>query len=286
MTAVACLRVAVEAQKTGLSPLALGPLVAKFSGAYLETRWLWPRQFQSLTHYSFLLTDPRADELDVRELARLSDELQIKLFGEGPEGEVALLLSEGPPEAASAFAALDSKALAEALKNPDLLPTGGRLTRIVSPGAEDKEPEILWQALRTEPHLEADDKPAPMPARVLHLPALEGLQGIYVTTRGLFVGDVVSSTPGAERTHFSLVEGDEHLPRDTAAFDADCVITAMRFLTEGVKSMLYLPICYSNILKTSMRQDYERLLSIRGWRWCAVWPSAWTSTSASRSGRP
>jgi hypothetical protein len=49
---------------------------------------------------------------------------------------------------------------------------------------------------------------------------------------------------------------------DPAAFDADCVIAAMRFLTEGVKSMLYLPICYSNIVKPSMRQDYERILSI------------------------
>jgi hypothetical protein len=259
VTAVACLRVAVDAERTGLSPHALGPLVAKFSGAYLETRWLWPRQFQPLTHYSFLLTDPRSDELDVRELARLSDELQIKLFGTGPEGEVALLLFEGPPEAASAFAALDNQALADALKNPELLPTGGRLTRIVSPGAEEKAPEILWKAPAVEPDAEAE---TPAVVRPVHLPALEGLQGIYFTARGLFVGDVVSSTPGAERTHFSLVEGDEHMPRDTAAFDADCVITAMRFLTEGVKSMLYLPICYSNIVKPSMRQDYERILSI------------------------
>ncbi len=260
VTAVACLRVAVDADRTGLSPVALGPLVAKFSGAYLETRWLWPRQFQPLNHYAFMLTDPRADELDVRELARLSDELQIKLFGTGSEGEVALLLFEGPPEAASVFANLDNAALAEALKNPDLLPTGGRLTRIVSPGAVDQEPEILREAQPAKP--DAGAIGAAAAAAAASLPALEGLQGIYFTTRNLFVGDVVSSTPGAQRTHFSLVEGAEHRPVDTAAFDADCVIAAMRFLTEGVKSMLYLPICYSNIVKPSMRQDYERILSI------------------------
>src|SRR3989338_11372708 len=94
VTAVACLRVAVDAEKTGLSLAVLGPLVAKFSGIYLEGKWQWPRQFAPLTHYSFLLTDPRADELDVQELARLGDELQIKLFGEGDKeaGKVGLLL--------------------------------------------------------------------------------------------------------------------------------------------------------------------------------------------------
>ncbi|HEX5379728.1 MAG TPA: hypothetical protein VFW47_14220 [Phenylobacterium sp.] len=262
MTAVACLRVAVDADSTGLSPAALGPLVAKFSAAYLETRWLWPRAFQPLTHYAFLLTDPRSEEMDVRELALLSDELQVKLFGLGSEGEVALLLFEGSPEAARAFAALDSQALAAAIENPDLLPTGGRLSRVVSPGAVDMEPEIILEA-PPKPVVEASPEPTTdaVPSAPA-LPALEGLHGIYFAPRGLFVADVVSSTPGTARTHFSLVEGSEHMPDNPAAFDADCVIAAMRFLTEGVKAMLYLPICYSNIVRLSQRQDYERLLSV------------------------
>ncbi len=143
MTAVACLRVAIDADRVGLSPVSLGPLVSKFGGAYLDSRWLWPRHFEPLTHYAFLLTDPRAERTDVRELARMGDELQAKLFGAGSDGEVALLMFEGSPDAARAFAALSHEALAEALKNPDLLPTGGRLTRVVAPGAEGKEPELL-----------------------------------------------------------------------------------------------------------------------------------------------
>lgn len=258
MTAVACLRVAVEAERTGLSPAALGPLVSKFASAYLETRWLWPRLFQPLTHYAFLLTDPRADELDVRELARLSDELQIKLFGTGSEGEVALLLFEGPVEAATEFAALSTEALAEALRNPSLLPTGGRLTRIVSSTGEVEE----LRGRAPKPDEEVGLVNAAALAAQAALPALEGAQGIYFTPRGFFSGDVVSSTPGSSRTHLSLVEGGEHMPTDTAAFDADCIITAMRFLTEGVKVTLYLPICYSNIVRASQRQDYERLLSV------------------------
>ena len=94
------------------------------------------------------------------------------------------------------------------------------------------------------------------------MPALEGLQGIYFTPRSLFVGDVVSSTPGSAAAPFSLVEGAERMPADPAAFDADCIIAAMRFLMEGVKATLSLPICYSNVVRLSQRQDYERLLTV------------------------
>jgi hypothetical protein len=252
--------VAIDADRLGLSPVALGPLVSKFSGAYLESRWLWPRQSESLTHYSFLLTDPRAGRTDVRELARMGDELQSRLFGAGSDGEVTLLMFEGSPEAARAFSALSHEALAAALKNPELLPTGGRLTRVVSPGAEGKEPEVLHEPADGdfEPSVAAAASPAPK----VHIPSLEGAQGVYFTPRGLFVGDVVSSTPGTARTHFSLVEGPEHMPENPAAFDADCVIAAMRFLTEGVKAMLYLPICYSNIVKPTQWRDYERILAV------------------------
>ena len=261
MTAVACMRVAVDAERTGLSPAALGPLVAKFSNLYLESRWLWPRSFQPLTHYSFLLTDPHSEEMDVRELARLSDELQLKLFGTGSDGEVALLLFEGPPEAARAFATLDEASLTAAMLNPALLPGGGRLTRIDSPNAADKEPVVLHEPpppLEEEGERQAET-PAP-PERVL--PALEGVQGIYFTSRSLFIGDIVSCTPGRARTYLSLVEGAEHMPSDPATFDADCVITAMRYLTEGAKATLILPVCYTNIIRSSQRDAYEQMLAV------------------------
>ena len=260
MTAVACLRVAVDAAKTGLSAAVLGPLVAKFSTLYLESRWLWPRQFQPLTHYSYLLTDPRADELDSRELARMSDELQIKLFGAGSDGEVALLLFEGPAAAATAFAALDAAALMAALRNPALLPAGGRLVRIVSPGAVNREPEVLREPPPSPAGAERKAEVVTCPAR--HLPALEGVQGVYFIPRGLFMGDVVSSTPGTAHTHLSLVEGAEHVPDDPAAFDANCVIAAMRYLTEGARATLFLPVCYSNIVRATQRDAYAQVLSV------------------------
>ncbi|WP_421932811.1 hypothetical protein [Phenylobacterium sp.] len=268
MTAVACLRVAVDVEKTGLSPAVLGPLVAKFSGIYLEGKWQWPRQFAPLTHYSFLLTDPRADELDVQELARLGDDLQIKLFGEGDDdaGKVGLLLFEGSAEAVKAFAALDDAAVSAALLDPSLLPPGGRLSRIEAAETEhdEAEPDLspggpvgpIWltqQGAREDIAQETANQP---------MPQLEGVQGIYFTLRGVFVGDVISSTPGTLRTHLSLVEGDEHMPADPRAFDADCIAVAARMLAApGPHSMLYLPVCYSNIVRASQRAVYEEMLA-------------------------
>lgn len=254
----------MDAERTGMSAATLGPLVAKFSTLYLESRWLWPRLFKPLTHYSYLLTDSRADELDPRELARMSDELQIKLFGAGAEGEVALLLFEGSPEAATAFAVMDTADLVAALRDPARLPAGGRLSRIVSPGAADRQAEVL----RERPSESVDAEPDPeSPVDLVAedtraLPALEGVQGVYFIPRGLFMGDVVSSTPGSARVHLSVVEGAEHVPHDPAAFDADCVIAAMRYLTEGARATLFLPVSYSNIVRASQRDAYAQILSV------------------------
>jgi hypothetical protein len=267
MTAVACLRVAVEADRTGIPPEALGPLVEKFASAYLETRWLWPRKFAPLTHFSFLLSDPRSDEMDVQELDRLSDELQVKLFGETEDAEVDLLLFEGPPEAVTAFAAMDSAAVAKALIDPSLLPPGGRLSKIepvaVVEAREEHKAEAPAKAAApgwVEQHLAGAPAAPPPPPRAM--PQLEGLQGIYFTLRGLFVADVVSSTPGVARTHLSLVEGPDHMPADPKAFDADCVATAVHYLADpSVEAMLYVPVCYSNIIRATERADYETMFA-------------------------
>lgn len=271
MTAVACLRVAVEAEKTGLLPEVLGPLVAKFSSAYLETRWLWPRRFAPLTHYSYLLTDPHADELDVQELARLSEELQIKLFGETEEGEVDLLLFEGPPDAVTAFAALDAQTLARAMDDPSLLPPGGRLSRIVPPDQvvpiarnayePDEEPGADPGPNWVEQHLRAArgwvDLDVPL------MPPIEGVQGVYFAPREVFIGDVVSSTPGLAPRHFSLLEGEAHMPKDADAYDADSLATGLRYIDQlGPSGVLYFPLCFSNLIRKTKARQYEAMLEI------------------------
>lgn len=265
MTAIACLRVAVDQDRTGLSPAVLGPLVAKFSAAYLETRWLWPRRFAPLDHHSFLLTDPRASEFDPSELARLADELQVKLFGERESGEVALLLFEGPTEVVTAFAGLDLATASAAIHDPGLLPPGGRLTRIL-PGDADRVEAALAEEDASSPSgprwelLAGSRGEAEGPQPEFVMPQLEGVQGIYFTPRQLFVADVVSSTPGCARDYLSLVEGPQHMPADTLAFDADCIAAGAKLLEEtSTATMLYFPVSYSNIIHAPERRAYERL---------------------------
>lgn len=236
MTAIACLRVVLEASATGLREEVLGPLVEKLAGAYLETRWLWPRAFTPLSHYSFLLMDPRADELDVSELARLSDELQAKLFGEAAIGEVALLLFEGPEASVRAFAGLDKEALAAAMADKALLPRGGRLSRICA------EPPPV-ETVASAPQTDAAN------------PSLETrFHGVYFALKDVFYGDVLSVCPDRRGRRGSIVDGHDQLPGDASAFDEGCVDAALECLAAGaIKSMLYVPVAYDNLLRPSLR---------------------------------
>lgn len=239
----------------------LASLVQKFTAAYLETRWAWPRRFSPLTDFSFVLIDPRSDELDVSELRKLSDELQRHLFGTGDEGGVTLLVFEGAHAAVTAFATMDAQAVAAALADPSLLPAGGRLTRIVADrsGTVTEAPQGARQAIvptAADPQASRPE-PAPTPRT-----AWEGVQGIYFTPQEVFYGDVVTYIPQNGRTHLGLVDGPEHLPRDAAAFDATCVRIAARFLGERAKGPpLFLPICFTSLVRPSLRGAYETMLS-------------------------
>ena len=134
------------------------------------------------------------------------------------------------------------------------------MTRILAPNVATEEPGSSPE--RTTEAEEEILSLIEIAKRERPLPALEGVQGVYFVPRGLFMGDIVSSTPGRARTHVSLVEGAEHLPTDPATFDADCVLTAMRYLTEGARATLFLPICYSNIIRASQREAFEKVLAV------------------------
>lgn len=258
MTAVACLRV-VLGPRPDSAPARSGSLIARFASAFFETRWLWPRQFEVLANGAFLLTDPRADEMDIGELARLAEELESKLFGAEADGEVALLLFQGTQQAVSEFSLLSAETLFKALKDGSVLPPGGRLTWVASRDLADKE---LAESGSEPDGPEAEPPTAPARRRAVEPPlALPGAQGIYFTLRHVFSGDVVSATPANHPVHFSLLDGTQHIPPDPAAYDADCAAAARRFLAEGVRTTLYLPICYSSLVRASQRAHYERVLA-------------------------
>ncbi len=248
MPAVACLRVALDDDRTGLDAETVSRLVAKFSSAYLETRWTWPRRFEPLTSYSFLLTDPGADEMDPAELSRLSEELQVKLFGERGFGEVTLLLFEGPLEAVTAFAALDASAVARALDDISLLPAGGRLTQIRT---------NAWELIVSARPVETAAPSAAVPE-----PPLIRFQGVYLISNEVFVGDVISATPASSRVGLSLLDGPAHLPTDHIAFDSDCLEGGLAMLSvPEFKGVLYFPVSYSSMARPSTRAVYEGMFA-------------------------
>lgn len=262
MSALACLRVVVKSDQTHHSEELLGQLVAKFTTAFLEVRWSWPRKFSAINPYAFLLNDPRAAELDTAELGRLSAELHAHLFGEEDTdgSDVTVLLFEGAEEAMAAFADLSEPALAQAMVDPLAAPAGGRLSRITPDGQRLRLPPNAGQDEREVPGGSPKTRGTHGPDRD---PNLEAVQGIYYSARQIFVGDVVASTPAEARTHFSLVDGDDHLPANPEAFDAACVVAAFQFLAHSPSDApLYLPISFSTLLRPSRRAAYLELLAI------------------------
>jgi hypothetical protein len=92
--------------------------------------------------------------------------------------------------------------------------------------------------------------------------AWEGAQGIYFIPREVFFGDVVMYVPQNARSHLSLLDGPEHMPRDPVAFDATCMQIACRMLAERPKlARLYLPISFTSLVRPSLRSAYEAMLS-------------------------
>lgn len=263
MSALACLRVVVRSEQTDLSEAMFSTLVAKFTSAFLEVRWSWPRKFSALNPYAFLLNDPTASELDTAELGRLSAELHAHLFGvtNDESAKVTVLLFEGEEAAMAKFAELSDGKLEQAMVDPAAAPEGGRLSRIATDGTRLPVPPPGGSGpAEAEDDARSPRSPAPFRDRE---PNVEGLQGIYYAARQIFVGDVISSTPGDSRTRYSLVDGEEHLPPDPATFDADCVIAAMAFLAEAqADTPLYLPVSFSTLLRPSRRAAYAEILSI------------------------
>src|ERR1035437_8242361 len=106
--AMACLRGSIHGMPAGQNGPDLQVLVAKLINAFLETRWQFPRQFEQMTPYAFVLSDPKAAKMDRRALKALADELQLTLFGADSDGdgEVSLLVFEGSDIEVHRFARL------------------------------------------------------------------------------------------------------------------------------------------------------------------------------------
>jgi hypothetical protein len=252
MPAFACLRVELPPAWTPKLE-AIHLQLEKVVEAYLEPHWSWPRRFSHLSDLTFLLADPRVALFSPAELRAVADDLQRHLFGGGAEGEVALLLFEGPEPAVMAFARLSAEEVAAVVADPARLPPGGRLTR-VRPG--DAPVERLGEA--------PPATPAPASGGVHPTHRYEvGVLGTYLLSREIFVGDVMAIAPAGEPHHFSVVEDEAHLPADEAVFDEVCFRAAAELLKHKAGGLpLGVPVAYSHVMRASQGGPFAELLGL------------------------
>jgi hypothetical protein len=259
--AMACLRVSILSPPGGQDERELQTLVAKVINAFLQSRWEWPRQFEQMTPYAFVLTDPRADRMDKRGLKALASELQLKLFGSDGEGEVALLLFEGSDMEVHRFARLSVDDVERMLAGETLHPPlEGVLNHITADLGHDQRPARTGAAAGSLADPQAPlgrAAPARRPDRCEAIYA-----GLYLTTTQSFIGSLaLSRRPRRDRWLYPDLSTAEALTGLSAeAFDEGCVESALEALAQGATGLLYVPLSFSSLVRPSGRRAYARFL--------------------------
>jgi hypothetical protein len=258
--AMACLRVSILSPPGGQKAEDLQLLVAKVINAFLQSRWEWPRQFEQMTPYAFVLTDPSADRMDKRGLKALASELQLKLFGSDGEGEVSLLLFEGSDMEVHRFARLTADEVERVLAGEGLHPPlQGVLDHIAAEMTRDGRPAraASIEAGDVEP---APERFAPAPRRPGRYESIYA--GLYLTSTSSFIGSLaLSRRPRRDRWLYPDLSAAEALPGLAAEiFDEGCVESALEALAQGATGLLFVPLSFSSLVRPSGRRSYARFL--------------------------
>ncbi|MDP1739178.1 MAG: hypothetical protein Q8L23_17270 [Caulobacter sp.] len=255
MTAMACLRVLIEPSRAAAGGDALAALVNKVAGAFLETRWLWPRRHGEIAAYAFLLADPRATKLDPFELTDLSEELQTKLFGASEAGAICMALLEGEQEMITRFATIEPTELRRVLAEGGTIEgLAGRLTEITPRGVRVVSPPA-----------EAGPMRSPAAPRRAPPPVDDGIEATYravwYSLKETFIGSGLVARNRGARRFFSTIDGHAEMPHpDMAAeFDMMCIKAASRALV-GTEGLLFLPISFSSTIHRPTREAYIDVL--------------------------
>jgi len=257
--AMACLRVSILTPPGGQDEHDLQSLVAKLINAFLQSRWEWPRQFEQMTPYAFVLTDPRADRMDKRGLKALAGELQLKLFGSDGEGEVSLLLFEGSDMEVHRFARLSGEDVERMLAGEALHPPlEGTLDHILADLARDEGP--VWTGSAEADHAEDLPVRAPIQRRTSGFDPVYA--GLYLTSTQSLVGSIaLARRQRRDRSFFPDLSTAEALPGLPAEeFDGACVDSALDALRQGATGLLFVPLSFSSLVRPSARRLYARFL--------------------------
>jgi pimeloyl-ACP methyl ester carboxylesterase len=259
MTAIACLRILIDSDRARSGGEHLATLVNKVAGAYLETRWLWPRRHGEIAPYAFLLVDPRAMELNPAELTALSDELQAKLFGASGGGAISMAMLEGEQDMVTRFAAVDTAILRKVLSEGGTIEgLIGRISEITGDGIRVVSPPD--QAGPLQPVA-----PAAAPTRHVAPPPKEDLESsyraIWCSLKDSIIGSGLVARRKGARAFYSTMDGPAETPPAPAAadFDITCLEAAPRALWDS-QGLLFLPISFSSAVSRSARESYLEML--------------------------
>ncbi|MFZ5669319.1 MAG: hypothetical protein ACOY4K_07480 [Pseudomonadota bacterium] len=258
MTALACLRILIDADRAAAGGEALAALVGKVASAYLETRWRWPRRHGEIAPYAFLLADPRATQLDAGELTLLSDELHRKLFGESAQGHVDLVLLEGEQNAVTCFAAIDAGVLRKVVaEGGEIEGVPGRITQVTRDGFRVVSPEK-----EAGPHVPVD--PAAVARRAL--PTAEAahevaFRAVWCALKDSFIGSGLSARRKGARVFMSIIDSPAEAPPATAVVEFDTsTLKAAGPVLGGVRGLLFLPVSFSSAIHRQTRDSYVEAL--------------------------
>jgi len=248
MTAIACLKVFVGDELKFADNETMAALVGKVAGAYLETTWLWPRRYGLVAPFSFVLADPRATQLDARELQALSRDLQLKLFGKEGAGDIVLLMFEGDQTDVMRFAGIHGAQLKALLDGTDDGSIVGRVCRITPTEVSSVVPQ--GGPVCGAPPMEelAALKPVAQEERP---PARVGYRGIYHGPRELFVGSVAVWRPAETASIFGLASSSQEAAREEEDIPTlGGVVEALAAVSVGMMSF---PISFSTMVKPAGR---------------------------------
>jgi hypothetical protein len=258
--AMACLRVSLLSPPGGQDERELQALVAKVINAFLQSRWEWPRQFEQMTPYAFVLTDPRSDRMDRRGLKALASELQLKLFGSDGEGEVALLLFEGPDVEVHRFARLSVDDVERMLAGEALHPPfEGVLNHIAADFAHDEPRGRIDAPANDAEESESPRRTVPPPVRGRQESIYAGLY--LISTQSIIGSLALCRRPRRDRWVYPDLSTAEALPGMAAeAFDEGCVESALEALAQCATGLLFVPLSFSSLVRSSGRRAYARFL--------------------------
>lgn len=246
MTALACLKVTIGEELRFGDNETMAAVVAKVAGAYLETTWLWPRRFGLVAPFSFVLADPRATQLDARELQALARDLQHKLFGDKGEGEIALLMFEGDQADVMRFAGIPAHHVAALLAGEDDGTFLGRVCKITPTEVSSVVPKG-GPVVGAPPMEELAQEPlTPSPARVAY-------RGVFHTGRQIFVGNVAvwREESAAAAFGFEPPKADG----DVVEHDIPALRGALAHLDKLEVGVLFFPLSFSTLVKPSARAE-------------------------------